>query len=243
DEGVLPVEIRKLVESRREVKRQLFDPAISNDQRSQLDIKQKALKITANSMYGCLGYGRSRFYAKHLASMITQKGREILLHTKELVEKMGFEVIYGDTDSIMILTPCTKYEEVREIGRKIQAEVNQLYRRLEIDIDGVFRSMLLLKKKKYAALTVIPPRSSNRSELQYEREIKGLDIIRRDWSSLAKMAGETVLDHILKPDQSSELIVDQIHQYLKQLAERVRGGQLDLELFVINKALAKRPEE
>ncbi|KAH7639346.1 dna polymerase alpha catalytic subunit-like protein [Dermatophagoides farinae] len=242
-EGVLPVEIRKLVESRREVKRQLIDPAISNDQRSQLDIKQKALKITANSMYGCLGYGRSRFYAKHLASMVTLKGREILLHTKEMVEKMGFEVIYGDTDSIMILTSCTKYEEVREIGRKIQAEVNKLYRRLEIDIDGVFRSMLLLKKKKYAALTVIPPRSSNQSELQYEREIKGLDIIRRDWSSLAKMAGEAVLDHILKPDQNSELIADQIHQYIKQLAEQIRSGQLELELFVINKALAKRPEE
>nr|XP_027198086.1 DNA polymerase alpha catalytic subunit-like [Dermatophagoides pteronyssinus] len=243
NEGILPVEIRKLVDSRREVKRQLFDPTISNDQRSQLDIKQKALKITANSMYGCLGYERSRFYAKHLASMVTQKGREILLNTKELVEKMGFEVIYGDTDSIMILTPCTKYEEVRDIGRKIQAEVNQLYRRLEIDIDGVFRSMLLLKKKKYAALAVIPSRANNNSELQYEREIKGLDIIRRDWSSLAKMAGETVLDFILKPDQNSQLIVDQIHQYLKQLAEKIRNGQLDLELFVINKALAKRPEE
>ena len=101
----------------------------------------------------------------------------------------------------------------------------------------------MLKKKKYAALAVIPSRSNNNSELQYEREIKGLDIIRRDWSSLAKMAGETVLDFILKPDQNSQLIVDQIHQYLKQLAEKIRSGQLDLELFVINKALAKRPEE
>jgi DNA polymerase alpha subunit A len=69
----------------------------------------------------------------------------------------------------------------------VKSEVNKLYRLLEIDIDGVFRSMLLLKKKKYAALSVskIPDGS-----LRTTQEVKGLDIVRRDWCDLAKQAGK-----------------------------------------------------
>lgn len=37
---------------------------------------------------------------------------------------------------------------------QVKREVNSLYKELEIEIDGVFKTMLLLKKKKYAALTI-----------------------------------------------------------------------------------------
>ena len=147
-EGILPNEIKKLVESRREVKKLMCNPDLAPDVRQQYDIRQKALKLTANSMYGCLGFSNSRFYAKPLAALVTFKGREILLNTKQLVEKLGLEVIYGDTDSIMILTNCVNFDDVRTIGNKVQSEVNRLYRLLEIDIDGVFRSMLFAQEEE-----------------------------------------------------------------------------------------------
>lgn len=70
---------------------------------------------------------------------------------------------------------------------QVKAEVNKLYRLLEIDIDGVFKSLLLLKKKKYAALVV-----ENHGEGRYtvKQELKGLDIVRRDWCDLAKECGK-----------------------------------------------------
>lgn len=47
--------------------------------------------------------------------------------------------------------------------------------------------MLLLKKKKYAALAVTKLPSGKMLE---ELELKGLDIVRRDWSQLASDCGK-----------------------------------------------------
>lgn len=78
---------------------------------------------------------------------------------------------------------------MRVIYSQVKAEVNKLYKLLEIDIDGVFKSLLLLKKKKYAALVV-----ENHGEGRYsvKQELKGLDIVRRDWCDLAKECGKYV---------------------------------------------------
>jgi len=60
-------------------------------------------------------------------------------------------------------------------------EVNNRYKKVELDIDGVFRYLLLLQKKKYAAVTM--SKLSN-GQIQLTQEHKGLDIVRRDWSRL-----------------------------------------------------------
>ena len=75
--GILPTEIRKLVERRRQVKSMMKTVNRESDMYLQYDIRQKALKLTANSMYGCLGFSNSRFHAKPLAAMVTMRGREV----------------------------------------------------------------------------------------------------------------------------------------------------------------------
>lgn len=52
----------------------------------------------------------------------------------------------------MVYTNTNVFKEATEIGQKIKKEINKKYWTLEIELDGVFKSLLLLKKKKYAAV-------------------------------------------------------------------------------------------
>uniref|UniRef100_A0A1I8IJM1 DNA-directed DNA polymerase n=1 Tax=Macrostomum lignano TaxID=282301 RepID=A0A1I8IJM1_9PLAT len=191
--------IGKLVETRRAVKSLLKDPKLRDEQRVQLDIRQKALKLTANSLYGCLGFQQSRFAAKPIAALVTSKGRDILAQTK----------------------------------------VNKLYRLLELEIDGVYRPMLLCRKKKYAALTVT--KGAN-GELTYQREVKGLEIVRRDWSRIATGTASRVLDLILA-NKPRETLQAEIREILIGVADGLKNNRVPMEQLSIAKMLTKAPEE
>jgi DNA polymerase elongation subunit (family B) len=90
----------------------------------------------------------------------------------------SLDVIYGDTDSIMINTNSDNVDVVKRMGEEVKSAVNKLYRLLEIEIDGLFKTMLLLKKKKYAALVA---HEGPGGSLSFVKETKGLDLVRRDW--------------------------------------------------------------
>ena len=272
ERGVLPRVIKTLVDRRRAVKKMIKtekDPDKLEEVRAgslfglalvpmkmshrhslalsiyltQLDIRQKAIKLTANSMYGCLGFSNSRFFAQPIAALVTAMGRETLQRAVDIAqETVGLEVIYGDTDSIMINTRINDPNElktVEDLGEKVKKEVNRLYKTLELEIDGIFRSMLLLKKKKYAAVTVT---KGPNGEPVYAKEMKGLDLVRRDWCVQSKDTGRFVLDRILSREDKESVIKD-IHDHLEELAKKMRNGELLLDKYVITKGLSKHPND
>lgn len=191
-DSFLPKILRNFVKRRRSVK-EILKNTKNPEERTVLDIRQKALKLTANSIYGCLGFTGSRFCNFEMAAFITAKGRELLNGTKIAAEELGMKVIYGDTDSIMIHTkyPGSKeyYGKAVESAKALVNKINQKYNNIEIELEKVFKKLILYTKKKYAALVF----DMNGSNI----ETKGIDIVRRDFCSASIDLGRMVLNVML----------------------------------------------
>lgn len=256
-QGVLPRLLAGLVARRREIKRLMKDPRLSPAEAAQLHIRQQALKLTANSMYGCLGFAQSRFHARPLASLITGKGREILASTVELARgTCHLEVVYGDTDSVMVHTGTRDLLTAKRMAQELKRVVNERYRLLEIELDGIFGALLLLKKKKYAALVLEEHADGTISQ---RIESKGLDLVRRDWCALSVDTSTVVLEKILLPEERKggaeaeaeaeaeaggdstrgqltiQGVADQIHTFLRTVADEIGQGLIPLEKYIISK--------
>ncbi|GAA5814125.1 hypothetical protein MFLAVUS_007615 [Mucor flavus] len=236
DEGILPKLVDIFVNRRKEVKHLMENRDLPANIMSQYNIEQLALKLTANSMYGCLGSPTSRFYARQLAMYITSKGRRILKSTVDTTEQLGYDVVYGDTDSIMVNTQTKVFDVAKQVAEKVKEAVNQKYKLLEIGVDGYFKSTLLLKKKKYAMLSV--EEGPDKLGLTEKVEIKGLDLVRRDWCNLSRSISENVLGLILLGEKSPAIL-----EYLVSISNKIHNTEYNVDKFIIRKKLNKSPDE
>ena len=87
--------------------------------------------------------------------------------------------MYGDTDSVFVNSNATDFPDALRVASEFKKQVNEQYKLLEIDLDGVFQRLLLLQKKKYAAIKM-------EDHSKTSVEVKGLDMKRREYCALSK---------------------------------------------------------
>jgi DNA polymerase alpha subunit A len=255
-EPVLPSILSMLVSERKKVRADLKN-ARTEEQRLQLENKQLAFKLVANSIYGCLGFSFSRFYCRKMASLTTHFGRLLLSSSEQLIRNLNFEVIYGDTDSLMINTNARSAMEAVLVGLNIKKQVNDQFRQgdrrkeqvLEVELDGVFKKLLLVKKKKYAGLKLLNfseiVKNPTGTDEELKLEIKGLDVVRRDWSKLTKDVSLVVLERLMEFGD-----LERVYAYLEKVntamndfyREEVQTGEA-AGLTVIKKCRSLQPKE
>lgn len=102
----------------------------------------KAVKLLANTIYGCLASRNSKYSNLFYASLITKNCRESLAHMVNVINDLPqcIEVLYGHTDSVIVLH---KKDDLEEIVSVVEEEVCKKLS-LKIKIDGSFNAAILI---------------------------------------------------------------------------------------------------
>ncbi len=234
NQGILPSIIARLFKQREKARKE------------KDELKRYAIKTLMNSFYGALANEACRFFNLYVANAITSFGRELVKLSAKKLEEWGYEVIYGDTDSIFLNTKLKDEKRAKEVGKKLEKEMNKFFEnyikekyarknQLEIEFDKHYakffmptmRGVKAGSKKRYAGLV--------REKEEEEKIIFiGLESVRRDWTEAAKKLQQELLKRIFHNMD--------IDDYLRRFVDKVKKGEMD-ELLIYRKALRKSPEE
>ena len=228
----LPEIVTTLWQARDEAKRARNEPL------------SQALKLVMNSFAGVLGASECRFFNPDLISAITLRGHEMVKLTRNLVEERGYEVIYGDTDSIFIwLKRPHSTEEAYAVAARLAQDINAWWTQtlrqeqdlksfLEIEFDTYYKKFFMPtirgsdvgSKKRYAGLSV----DAARNESMIYR---GLEMARSDWTPLARQFQEGLLSRVFQGAPYREFVIEYAHSTL--------AGKKD-DLLIYRKRLRHR---
>ena len=151
--GILPEILTELLTARKRAKRDManakdeFAAAIQNG-------RQLALKISANSVYGFTGATVGKMPCLEISSSVTSFGRDMIEHTKNLVAthftrangyKHDADVIYGDTDSVMVKFGTKDVGEAMALGLEAAQFVSATFiKPISLEFEKVYWPYLLI---------------------------------------------------------------------------------------------------
>lgn len=224
EQSILPTLIERLWHAR--------DEAKLNNNKSL----EQSIKIIMSSFYGVMGTPGCRFFDFRLPSSITLRGHAIMNQTRTLIEEKGFEVIYGDTDSLFVLIdrPISN-PEANDIGKGLAKHVTlwwqhhlkhqyQLDSALELEYESHYSKFLMPTirgsnvgtKKRYAGLI---ENEGKPSTLIF----KGLENVRTDWTAIAREFQRTLYELIFQDKPYKE--------FIRQTVKEIREGKHDQKLI------------
>ncbi len=204
---------------------------------------QWAWKTIRNAAYGVQGSVYSRYYDRNVAENVTQIGKELIILAAEEAQAMGFKLIAGDTDSLLLRIENIPDESflptiAQTLGEMLTAKVVKhceekygiINPEITLEVDKIFRSVLFTKKKgskegrgvkkKYAGLVMW----QDGKETDHLKVV-GFETVRYDWSRAARDFQSKLLMKLLRGVSSQEIV-----GFIADTKKRVLAGELDEQL-------------
>ena len=241
-DGITREIMRKLSKERKELKK-IRDSYEEHDSEYVLyDMQQRVIKEIMNSYYGVSGYIKFRLYDQDFGGAVTSTGRAIINHTKQIVERHGYTVLYGDTDSVFVKLNVTSKEEALKIGFEIAEIVNASYdafahetlgvteHKIHIKFEKLYRRFFQTGRKKRYAVHIIW-----KEGVDFDKtDISGFEFKRSDTPAVVKRVQFTLLEKIIHGEDE-----DEIKTYLRDEIRKYRSGKYSLDEIGIPGGISK----
>lgn len=225
--GFIPKHLEDLIKTRQQVKDKMKKMEEGSEEWRRADNEQYALKIIANATYGYFGYFGSKWYRRECGAAAAAWGRYYISFVVEKAKKFGFEIIYGDTDSLMVLySEKLDQKKIKEIGEKFEKTINdKLPGIIELEFRDLYEGGIFVArgkgvvgaKKRYALI-----------DYKGNLEIRGFETVRRDWCELSKRIQRQVLTIILREKNPTKAV-----QLVRDTIKKIKEGKVPLEELTI----------
>jgi DNA polymerase I len=202
------------------------DKNLTQKQRSYYHTIQQALKVFINASYGVFGSQNFPLFCLPVAESTTGIGQYSIKQTIKKAEELGVKVLYGDTDSIFLLSPSSS--QMKEISDWSKKELD-----LDLEEEKTYQFLALSKRKKnYIGIY---------KDTKYV-DIKGLvakkkntpDFIKKAFSQLIEILKEITNDEEFK--LAKKRIIEIVKSNLKKIGQ---PDTFTLEDYAINVGLRK----
>lgn len=229
--GLLPQIIGALLAERKTAKK-----AMAQNKGTKLETifnaRQLALKISCNSIYGFTGAQQSNYYCPQIASSVTAYGRQLIETTQNTIEKLfdDCEVIYGDTDSVMVRFGTTTDKNLLfDLAHQAaQVVANVIGNDIKLEVEKLYSPGIFFDKKRYAGLCF-----ESANQAQPKLEAKGIILVRRDFCAYQQKTFKQVLHTVLY-----ERDIPKSLEVLKASLKELTTGKVPFEDLVLSKKLA-----
>ncbi len=236
-QGILPQILERLLKARSAAKKGMSAAKYGSTAYDLMNCRQLALKISANSVYGFTGATIGALPCKEISASVTAFGREMIQLTKETVlsrytiangYKADAQVIYGDTDSVMVIFGVDLVESMA-LGRDAAKFVTTKFiKPISLEWEKCYFPYLLMSKKRYSGLLWTKPEKFDKLDA------KGIETVRRDNCQFISNTLQGCLDRILINNDPKAA-----KDYCKEQLSALLNNEIDMSQLVITKGLTK----
>jgi DNA polymerase elongation subunit (family B) len=201
--------------------------------------RQSSLKLMLVVVYGYSGCYANRFANVRVFQEINRQARIGMVQALNICLNRGFEVIYGDTDSLFVKSP----DASRDDYLRLTAEVSEATG-LPMGLDRHFRFLVLLNSSTDPRM--VAARRYYGKLMDGSLFYRGIELRRHDTPPLFKEMQRRMMETLFDAEDAAQVLESQLPRVL-ELVHRtnrdVKRGRVDPRKLVVSKRLRRELSE